>query len=349
VRSDLPKLAYSTDLGAALQGDSRLLLESGLVEPSSVDLIFTSPPFALARPKDYGNKPESEYLTWFETFVPIWKDLLSPKGSIVVDVGGAYLPGGPKRSTYHFELAVRLARHFDLCQEFYWYNPAKLPGPAQWTNIARVRVKDSVNLLLWFAKDASSTNADNRRVLKRYSESMRALLKNGYQIRKRPSNHDISAKFLTDNGGAISSNLVGFSDLDGEEVEGEPFETQYPNILAISNTSSKDAYLEECRRQGIKPHNARFPKALPAFFIEFLTQPGQVVLDPFAGSNTTGEAAEALNRRWISCELDADGKYAGTYVRGSAFRFPNARLEPGFQSMPNLKWISKAKTVTPSV
>ena len=82
------------------------------------------------------------------------------------------MAGAPRRSAYHFELAVMLSNEFELCQEFYWYNPAKLPSPAEWVNIRRLRVKDSVNLVLWFAKDASNTKADNRRVLRRYSDSI---------------------------------------------------------------------------------------------------------------------------------------------------------------------------------
>lgn len=343
----MPRLAYSTTKGKAFQGDSRLVINAKALEPGSVDLIFTSPPFSLTRPKDYGNKPHDEYLDWFETFIPVWNGVLRETGSLVVDVGGSYLPGAPKRSVYHFELAARLARHFDLCQEFYWYNPAKLPGPAQWTNIDRIRVKDSVNLILWFAKDSSSTKADNRRVLKRYSSSMNTLLKNGYQIRKRPSNHNITDNFLVNNKGAIPPNLLGFAHGDGAELLGDPFEDLFDNIVTLPNTVSNDNYLAECRKYGVKPHNARFPRGLPAFFIEFLTETGDVVFDPFAGSNTTGEVAESLGRSWVSCELDAEGKFAGSYVRSSAFRFASARFEPGFESLPEVNWSSQAKQVRP--
>lgn len=350
----LPRLAYTTPYGRAFQGDSRHLLDSGVLEAGSIDLIFTSPPFALTRQKDYGNSSQDKYVEWLLTFVPGWQAALSDRGSLVLDLGGAYEPGAPRRSTYHFAVAVELARYLDLCQEFYWYNPAKLPGPAEWTNVQRVRVKDSVNLLLWFARDASRTGADNRRVLKRYSESMRSLLKNGYQIRKRPSNHDISSKFLADNRGAIPSNLLGFADDSleqgslREKLEGDPFEDQFDNILSVANTSSTDQYLQACRRHGIKPHNARFPKGLPAFFIEFLTEPGQLVLDPFAGSNTTGEVAESLGRKWLSCELDSEGAYAGTYVRSSAFRFAKAEFERGFSELPERNWHTTPKRAEPT-
>ena len=277
-----------------------------------------------------------------------FRRVLSEDGSIVIDIGGSYLPGKPWRSTYHFELAVLLGSHFELCQEFYWFNPAKLPSPAEWTNVRRLRVKDSVNLLLWLAKDAGKTKANNKRVLKRYSDSMQALLKSGYQVRQRPSNHDISQKFLFNNKGAIPPNLLGFASSNNVALDGRPFEEAFDNLLGISNTVSSDSYLKECIQHGIKPHGARFPAGLPAFFIEFLTGPGDIVLDPFAGSNTTGAVAEGLHRKWIACELDAEGQYQGTYVRTSAFRFPHAILAKDFQAIPTSNWNPKVGSVRPS-
>src|SRR5207302_281533 len=126
-----------------------------------------------------------------------------------------------------------------------------------------------------------------------------ALLKNGYQYRVRPSGHDISHKFSRRHTGAIPPNLLGSSqpvDGDDGELAGAPFESLFPNLLAISNTSSNARYQRACMEHRIKPHPARFPVGLPAFFIEFLSEEGDLVCDPFAGSNVTGEAAEALNR-----------------------------------------------------
>jgi site-specific DNA-methyltransferase (cytosine-N4-specific) len=335
------RLAYSTKLGRAYQGDSRDLLRSEAIPAGSVDLIVTSPPFALTRKKAYGNEQEQAYIDWFTTFVKPFKRVLAEHGSLVIDLGGAYLPGKPKRSTYHWQLAIALAKEFDLCQEFYWYNPAKLPSPAEWVNVRRLRVKDSLNLVLWFANDAGNTLADNRRVLKRYSDSMKALLKNGYQYRTRPSGHDLTDKFLKDHQGAIPPNLLGFEhytqefeELSGEpwgDLDGDVFGSLFPNLLTIANTSSNDEYQRRCREHQFRPHPARFPVGLPAFFIEFLTDgPDRVVLDPFAGSNVTGAAAEALGRRWISCDLDREGEKEHTYVRASALRFEDPVLEPGF-------------------
>lgn len=325
--------AYRTDLGVAYQGDSRQLLESSAMAPGSVDLIVTSPPFALTRKKDYGNEAEDRYVDWFLSFAKPFERVLKDTGSLVIDIGGAYLPGRPQRSIYQFKLVVELAKHFQLCQEFYWYNPAKLPAPAEWVNVRRIRVKDAVNPVFWFAKDAAKAKARNTEVLKRYSASMEALLKNGYQYRTRPSGHDISANFSRRNRGAIPSNLIGFTE-DPGQLEGEPFEFQFPNLIALSNTGSNDRYLRACQAHHLKPHPARFPVALPAFFIAFLTEPGDLVCDPFAGSNTTGEAAEGLQRRWVSCDLDQENGLAGSYVRASAFRFPQATLDSAFDYVP---------------
>jgi site-specific DNA-methyltransferase (cytosine-N4-specific) len=315
------RLAYTTPHGRAYQGDSTKLLTSSEVPEGSVDLLMMSPPFALTRKKDYGNQEETEYVRWFaDNFVKPFDRVLSDAGSLVIDIGGAYVKGSPRRSTYHFKLAAELAGSFDFCQEFYWYNPAKLPSPAEWVNVRRIRVKDSVNLVLWFAKDAGKTKADNRRVLTEYSASMKTLLEKGYLYRTRPSGHDISEKFLRDNGGAIP-----------------------PNLLSFPNTASNDRYQRACKEHGVKPHPARFPIQLPSFFIKFLTEPGDTVLDPFAGSNVTGEAAEALGRRWISCDLDREGDRIDTYVRASAFRFADARLEPDFNYVPEDDWQKPSK------
>jgi site-specific DNA-methyltransferase (cytosine-N4-specific) len=258
------KAYYRTQLGASYFGDSLKLIKE--VETESIDLILTSPPFALTRQKEYGNKSSEEYVEWFLKFAYEFKRVLSEKGSFVLDLGGAYLPGMPVRSIYQYELLTRLCKDvgFFLAQEFFHYNPARLPSPTEWVNVRRIRVKDSVNLVFWMSK-TEFPKADNRKILKPYSDSMKQLLKNGYDAKLRPSGHDISEKFSKNNNGAIP-----------------------PNLLTIANTESNSSYLRKCKDTGIKPHPARFPKEFAEFFIKFLTDEGDMVLDPFAGSNTTG-------------------------------------------------------------
>jgi site-specific DNA-methyltransferase (cytosine-N4-specific) len=282
---------YTQQYGQAYLGNSLEILTN--IPDSSINLILTSPPFALTRKKEYGNESAEKYIEWFLPFAYEFKRVLVDNGSFVLDLGGAYLPGNPIRTIYQYELLVRLCKEvgFFLAQELYHYNPARLPTPAEWVTIRRVRIKDSVNIVWWLSK-TPNPKADNRKVLKPYSKSMKQLLKNGYKPQIRPSGHDISNKFQKDNQGAIP-----------------------PNLLQIANTESQSAYLRRCKAAGIKPHPARFPQGFAEFFIKFLTDEGDVVLDPFAGSNTTGFVAETLQRRWISCEMNED------YLMGSRYRF----------------------------
>jgi site-specific DNA-methyltransferase (cytosine-N4-specific) len=99
---------YETVLGRAYLGDSLKLMKQ--LPDSSINLILTSPPFALTRQKEYGNKQEQEYIDWFLQFSKEFYRLLTSTGSMVIDLGGAYLPGYPVRSIYQYELLVRLCR-----------------------------------------------------------------------------------------------------------------------------------------------------------------------------------------------------------------------------------------------
>ena len=304
-----PYLHYETASGSAWCGDSRDLLPS--LSDNSINLICTSPPFALTRRKAYGNKHQRDYIEWFMEFADHFRRVLAPDGSLVIDIGGAWIHGSPTRSIYHFELLVALVRDigFHLAEEFYWFNRAKLPTPAQWVTIERIRVKDAVNPIWWLSK-TERPNASNLRVLKPYSDQHRKLIAGAaYNSGVRPSGHVISADFGKDNGGAIP-----------------------PNLIEVANTSSNDRYDRFCKRNGISKHPARFPREVPEFFVKFLTEPGQLVLDPFAGSNMTGSVAEELGRNWLAYERDPD------YLDGSLGRFleandlddnPQTRREPG--------------------
>ena len=287
------RLLHATKLGEMRHGDALAHLHRE-AEPQSVDLIMTSPPFGLVRRKAYGNVDAHQYCDWFRPFAEGFRRVLKPSGSLVIDIGGAWNPGEPTRSLYHYELLIMLCREYGLhlCQEHYWWNPSKLPTPAEWVNVRRIRVKDAVNCL-WWLSPTPWPKAGNRRVLAPYSASMRTLLKQGYRSQKRPSGHHISAHFSKDNGGAVP-----------------------PNLLAAANTESNGRYQAHCREQGLAAHPARFPYALPEYFIRMLTDAGDAVLDPFAGSCVTGEAAERLGRRWVCCELREE------YLRGALGRFP---------------------------
>jgi DNA modification methylase len=281
--------AYSTRLGRAYHGDAFDILQ--IIPDESVSLVFTSPPFALRRQKAYGNVTAAQYIDWFWPIADQILRVLRKDGSFVMELGGAWNPGSGTRSLFPYELLLRLGKIFFLAQDFYWFNPSRLPTPAEWVTIRRTRVKEAVTTLWWLSK-TTEPQADNRQVLVPYSKSMKRLLKDGYKTAMRPSQHEIGPHFQRDNGGAIP-----------------------PNLLTVPNTRSYDEYLFRCRAAGLPIHPARFPPELPDFFIRFLTRPGQMVLDPFAGSNVTGQVAEALGRNWASMEINAD------YVAGSKLRF----------------------------
>jgi DNA modification methylase len=260
-----------------------------------VKLIFTSPPFPLNRKKAYGNLTGEKYVKWLAEFAPKLQKLLKPNGSIVLELGNAWEPGQPVMSTLALEalLAFRKKGKLHLAQQFVCHNPARLPSPAQWVNVERIRVKDAYTHV-WWMSSTERPYANNRNVLTPYSESMLQLLRTQrYNAGKRPSQHKIGAtSFLKNNKGAIPS-----------------------NVLTFTNTSNGDQYLQYCREYDLKLHPARMPSGLAEFFINFLTRGNDLVLDPFAGSNTTGAAAEKLNRKWVSIEANAE------YALGSRGRF----------------------------
>jgi len=286
--------AFETLFGKAFIGDSLELLDS--LADNSVNLVITSPPFSLQRKKEYGNPEQHEYVEWLAQFANLVHRKLSHDGSFVLDIGGAYEKGTPVRSLYNFRIAIHLCDKvgFFLAQDFYWFNPSKLPSPIEWVNKRKLRAKDAVNNVWWFSKTPwPKANISN--VLVEYSGRMKKLLEDPgrfYSPAKRPSGHDIGTAFARNNGGAIP-----------------------PNLLQIPNTESNGQYLVGCKAVGIAPHPARFPAKLPEFFIRFLTDPGDLVVDIFGGSSTTGQVAENEQRRWITCDLSPE------FVTAGIFRF----------------------------
>lgn len=293
------KIAYKTDIGTFYHGTVDNVINAVEFEryKDKVNLIFTSPPFPLNRKKKYGNLQGQEYIDWFADLAILFRDYLKDDGSIVIELGNSWVQGKPVMSTLALKslLAFLEKGNYHLCQQFVWYNTAKLPSPAQWVNIERIRVKDAFTHIWWMSK-SPYPKADNKKVLEEYSKSMKNLLKTKkYNSGKRPSEHVIGDNsFLNNNKGAIPS-----------------------NVLISSNTKSNTDYQKYCRKEKLTPHPARMPIEIPDFFINFLTDEGDIILDPFAGSNTTGESAQKLKRKWISIEAELN------YIKGSKGRFNN--------------------------
>lgn len=283
--------SYSTGFGAAFLGDAFDLLSQ--LPSDSINLVVTSPPYALHFKKEYGNVDKASYAEWIRPFGEQIYRVLAPDGSLVLNIGGSYNAGRPTRSLYQFKVLLMLCEEvgFSLAQECFWYNPAKLPTPAEWVNVRRMRIKDAVEYVWWLSK-GDWPKADNSKVLVDYSADMKRLLNRGFRAKKRPSGHVITPKFRQDRGGAIPSNLID-----------------------CGNNESNSDYIRACAGAGYQPHPARFPRAIPEFFIKLLTDEHDVVVDPFGGSNMTGAVAEELRRRWLYFEIRDD------YLEPSRLRF----------------------------
>lgn len=285
---------------------------------SRVQLILTSPPFPLNRKKKYGNLTGEEYLGWLAKLAPLFREYLTMDGSIVLELGNAWEPGAPVMSTLPMRALLQFLESggLRLCQEFICFNTARLPSPAQWVTVERIRVKDAFTRV-WWMSPCERPKADNRKILTPYSKSMRELLRKGtYNAGPRPSEHHVGQiSFLTDNGGAIPPNVVVPREA---EIDGVPLE-----VLPLPNTKANAPYQQYCREHGISPHPARMSEGLAEFFIRFLTDQGDWVLDPFAGSNTTGAVSERMQRRWIAIEMNPQ------YVAGSEVRVRRPLLQDG--------------------
>lgn len=292
---------YRTNFGVAFLDDSLELLKK--IPDNSINLIITSPPYALEFKKEYGNVNKSDYVTWFLDFAKEFHRVLTPDGSFVLNIAGSYNKGTPTKSLYHYKLLIALVEqvNFSLAQEFFWYNPAKMPVPAEWVTVRRIRVKDSVEQVWWLSK-TPWPKANNRNVLKPYSKDMLRLNSRGVRNTVRPSGHNITDTFTSiGSGGSIPPNVF-------EEKHADEF-------LKFGNNAANDCYAMGCKEHGIKMHPARYPDSLPEFFINLLTDKNDLVLDPFAGSNTSGAIAEKLHRRWIAIDSVEE------YLEGSKYRF----------------------------
>lgn len=273
---------------------------AAVIERGSLDLIFTSPPYPMLTDKrGYGTMDTASWLDWMTDLGSQWKELLTDTGSLVVNLGPAWFRGTPTQSAYLERFTLRMLDDvgYHLADRLYWENPSKLPAPRPWVAIRRMRVRPSVETLLWFSKTAWP-KADNRNVLVPYAETtVERWIGNedaGGVI--RPSGHDIGkGSFARDNGGAIPG-----------------------SVIRVAAGASRDVWRQKCREAGVPLHPATMPGRVAEFVIKLTTDEGDVVYDPFFGSGTTGAVARRLGRRWIGSER------ARVYLRGAALRFDDA-------------------------
>ena len=285
---------FETDLGVALWAESQSAVT--LIDDGIAKAIVTSPPYALVRRKEYaGQHAGDEHADWLFERSREWRRILSDDGSLFLNLGDVWNPGLPTMNLYQERLIIRMVDElgWHLCQKLFWHNPSKMPAPAEWVTVRRVRVTPAVEQVWWLSK-TPHPEASNRKVLRPYSDRMRSLIGRGGEAGAiRPSGHALKpGAFAQDNGGSIAHNLLTFA-----------------------NTSSNDAYQRYCREQGLPKHPARFPQELCEWLLKLSTAEGDVGVDDFGGSFTLAAAAEKLGRRWISCEKSL------AYIRGGYGRF----------------------------
>lgn len=294
---------FKTDLGKVECADSRQYLKE--IPDNSVDLIFTSPPYGLQDRKSYLNPTAEQFKEWLFQFIPDLYRVLKDTGSLVINIGGAWNADSPTRNLYQFKLLVALCDEYTkptplfgqwyLAQDFYWFIPGRLTT-TEYASRRKIRVRDSVEMVWWLSK-TEHPKADVTKVLMTYSDAYKQYLNQdlGTKNKMHTKSHsglEVHGKNLVDNGGRIATNM-----------------------LYIAAAEDNKTYFQGCENAGLTPHPARFPRALPQFFINMLTDPGDMILDPFGGSLTTGYVSEQLERKWICIEIDRE------FVLGGITRF----------------------------
>lgn len=294
IRRGAVVLVYRTDDGLALWAHAEDA--AAHVEAGSVKLVLTSPPYPVVK-RAYGRFTVPQWLEWMRHLMLIWRELIDEDGTIAVNLMDVFAGGAPTLSPYveRFTLSTVDDVGLHLAGRMVWHSPSKL-GNIEWTAKRRAVPRNQIEHVLLFSKTAAPCWDISR---------MDAPPRSARSARQRQ--HD-----------AERENRPRPSGLDINEAAFGAGATLPVNLIVAGGASGSDRYSRRCREHGLEPHPARFPAAVPRQTILLATDRGDVVYDPMAGSNTTGQVAQELGRRWIASEPMLD------YLRGSAFRFDDA-------------------------
>jgi site-specific DNA-methyltransferase (adenine-specific) len=250
-----------------LQGDCETLLKQ--IPDNSIDLIFTSPPYADQRQNTYGGVKPDDYVEWFLPKTGEMLRILKPTGTFVLNIKERVVNG--ERHTYVMELIFKMREQGWLwTEEFIWHKKNSYPG--KWPN----RFRDSWERLLQFNKQ-KKFNMYQEQVMVPVGDWAKDRLANLSQTDLIRDESKVGSGF-----GKNISNWVGR-------------DMVYPtNVIHMAT---------EC---GNKRHSAAFPASLPEWFVKLFTQPGDIVLDPFIGSGTTAVAALELGRKFVGIEINEE-------------------------------------------
>lgn len=289
-------VAFSTDLGIAIWGRCQDFF-AHLDEP--IHLVLTSPPYPLARPRAYGNPAAVEYVDWVCAMLePLVRNLV-PGGSICLNVSNdIFEPGSPARSLYRERLVLALCERLGLSKmdELIWHNPTKAPGPMQWASRTRQQLNVAWEPVYWFTNDPQACRSDNRRVLQPHTARHQQLIERGGERRSGVwgdgANRLREGAFAAPTAGRIQRNV----------------------ITVPHRCASQAAARRAAQAEGLPAHGAMMPLRLASTLVEFLSDRGDLVVDPCAGWSTVPLAAQLAGRRWIGTELMAE------YSCGAALR-----------------------------
>lgn len=301
-------VGYSTELGAAIWGDN-LDFYSSINEP--ITLCVTSPPYPLRVKRNYGNVDEKAWVDFIvRTLEPIVNNLV-PGGSIVLNVSNdIFKKGVPSRSLYleRMVLALNDELGLSLMDRIPWVNLSKPPSPTYWACVNRQQLCSGYEPIYWFTNDPSQVKSNNNRVLEPHSKSHLEFLKEG------------NTRVASYGDGAYKLRETSFSNLTDGKIP--------KNVIHRGHVCSDSKEVRKIAKElGLPAHSAMFPTAIPDFFIDFLTEKGDLVVDPFAGTNKTGLAAERKGRRWLCVEKMLE------YIKIQSSLFVSAT---GFWSNPAL-------------
>lgn len=248
-----------------LLGDCKEILKS--LPDESVDLIFTSPPYADQRKKTYGGIHPDRYVEWFLPISAELQRVLKPTGTFVLNIKEKVVNG--ERSTYVMELILEMRRQqgWLWTEEFIWHKKNCYPG--KWPN----RFRDSWERLIQFNKN---------RHFAMYQEEVMVPMGDWSKTRLKKLSETDKVRDESKVGSGFGKNISNWLQRD----------MAYPtNVLHLAT---------ECNN---KNHSAAFPEGLPEWFIKLFTKEGDTVLDPFMGSGTTNAVAQRMKRHSIGIEI----------------------------------------------
>lgn len=290
-------LAMSTHLGICIWAKSDSVFDDVIDGP--IHLVLTSPPYALKVQRAYGNVDLQSYVDFLcGIFEPIIKKMVTG-ASIALNVSNdLFHDGMPSRSSYLERLVIAFEDKLGLyvMDRMPWVSN-KAPGPIAWASKKRYQLNVGYEHILWFCNSPLDCFANNQRVLLPHEAAHKKFIESG-GLKRAQVNAD----------GNHVKKVGSFSNVTAGKIP--------KNVLQFSNYCKSGRRVSKwAKDHGLPPHAAKMPSDLCRFLIEFLTKPGQTVIDPFAGTLTTGQCAEELGRRWVCVEMIWE------YIKQSFVRF----------------------------